>query len=112
MVTLAAPIPLFHLKGRRELLDSGTTYYVYIVRCCDGTLYTGIASDLAARLEKHNQGQGARYTRGRRPVSLVYCESQADKSEALRRERIIKKMDRKAKLSLIAQANPVNLPNE
>lgn len=76
-------------------------YYVYIVRCADDTLYTGLAKDLAARLDKHNQGQGARYTRGRRPVTLVYYEQLPGKSEALKREMEIKRMTRQVKLNLI-----------
>lgn len=76
-------------------------YYIYILSCSDGTLYTGSTNNLPARLEKHNQGEGARYTRGRRPVTLVYSEFAASKSAALKRERQIKKMTRAAKLALI-----------
>ncbi|HBK52359.1 GIY-YIG nuclease family protein [Syntrophomonas wolfei] len=77
------------------------SYYIYILSCSDGTLYTGSTNNLSARLEKHNQGEGARYTRGRRPVTLVYSEFAAGKSAALKRERQIKKMTRAAKLALI-----------
>ncbi|NLV16178.1 MAG: GIY-YIG nuclease family protein [Syntrophomonadaceae bacterium] len=73
---------------------------VYILRCSDGTLYTGITPDLAERLAKHNQGKGAKYTRGRRPVSLVYSESVPDISLAIKREREIKRMSRSQKLAL------------
>ncbi|NMA63180.1 MAG: GIY-YIG nuclease family protein [Syntrophomonadaceae bacterium] len=78
-------------------------YYVYIVRCSDGSLYTGSTNNLPARVEKHNRGEGARYTRGRRPVTLVYSESAASKSDALKREIQIKKMTRADKLSLIKE---------
>lgn len=78
-------------------------YYVYMVRCSDGSLYTGSTNNLPARVEKHNRGEGARYTRGRRPVTLVYSESAASKSDALKREIQIKKMTRADKLSLIKE---------
>ena len=65
-------------------------YYVYLLRCADGTLYTGFTNDLARRLAVHNAGKGAKYTRGRRPVELVYWESFSNKSSALRREYAIK----------------------
>ena len=75
---------------------------VYIVRCADGSYYTGWTNNLAARLAAHNRGEnGAKYTRGRRPVWLVYCELLPDKSEALKREAQIKKLDRAGKQSLI-----------
>ena len=76
-------------------------YYIYIVKCCDGTLYTGSTKDLQARLKKHNLGQGAKYTRGRRPVTLVYSEFVGSKSDALKRENQIKKMTRSDKIGLI-----------
>lgn len=57
-------------------------YYVYLLRCADGTLYTGFTNDLARRLAAHNAGRGAKYTRGRRPVELVYWESFSNKSSA------------------------------
>ena len=71
-------------------------WHVYIVRCADRTLYTGVARDLAARIEAHNEGRGAKYTRSRRPVKLVYQEPAADRSAALRREHAIKRLDRKS----------------
>ena len=76
-------------------------YFTYIVRCRDGTLYTGWTNDIEQRLDAHNKGVGARYTRGRRPVELARQEKFATKSEAMRRERAIKKMTRAAKLNLI-----------
>lgn len=75
---------------------------VYIVRCADLSLYTGIARDLAARLSLHNAGKGARYTRGRRPVVLVYHESAADRAAAQRREAAIKRLPAARKRELVA----------
>lgn len=76
-------------------------WYTYIVICNDQTLYTGIAKDLEKRLEEHNGGKdGAKYTRTRRPVQLVYREEFANRSEAAKREYQLKKMDRAAKLDL------------
>ena len=75
--------------------------FVYIVRCADGTLYTGYAVDPYARAKKHNAGRGARYTAGRRPVSLVYSEAFESKSEALRREWELKRWPRSKKESVI-----------
>ena len=80
-------------------------YYVYIVKCRDNTLYTGITTDLEKRLTKHNQGTGAKYTRGRTPVELVYYENGYTKSEALKREIAIKKLTRIKKEKLINSFN-------
>lgn len=80
-------------------------YYVYIVKCRDNTLYTGITTDLEKRLTKHNQGTGAKYTRGRTPVELVYYEKGYTKSEALKREISIKKLTRIKKEKLINSFN-------
>ena len=77
-------------------------YEVYILSCADGTLYTGIARDAERRLQVHNSGRGAKYTRSRLPVLLVYRETQPDKSAALRREAEIKRLSRTEKLRLIA----------
>lgn len=74
---------------------------VYIVRCSDDTLYTGIARDVDARVRQHNLGAGARYTRSRRPVNLVYREPAADRSAALKREYAIKRLGAAAKRELI-----------
>ena len=76
-------------------------HYVYIVRCADGTLYTGYAVDLDKRIKAHNAGRGAKYTAGRRPVSLVYWESFDLKSDALKREHELKRRTRKKKEALI-----------
>lgn len=77
-------------------------YLVYILRCGDGSLYTGITNDLPRRLAAHSSGRGAKYTRSRLPVALVWREEQPDKSAALRRERQIKALSRAEKLRLIA----------
>lgn len=81
-------------------------YYVYLLRCADGTLYTGFTNDLARRLAAHNAGRGAKYTRGRRPAELVYWESFSNKSSALRREYAIKQLPRRQKLTLIQSSVP------
>lgn len=73
---------------------------VYILKCADDTLYTGIAKDLERRVEQHNDGCGAKYTRVRRPVSVIYAEQQADRSKALKREHSIKCLTRVEKLKL------------
>ena len=79
--------------------------YVYILKCSDGTFYTGWTTDIEARVNTHNTGSGAKYTRGRRPVSLVYYEKLPDRSAALKREAAIKRLPRNKKLELIA-SNP------
>jgi predicted GIY-YIG superfamily endonuclease len=78
------------------------TFYVYIARCADGTLYTGTAKDLAARERAHNEGRGARYTSGRRPVTIVYSEVCESRSLALTREHAVKRLTRAAKQALAA----------
>ena len=75
--------------------------YVYILECADSTLYTGWTTDIQKRLKAHNTGKGAKYTRSRRPVKLVYTETFESKSDALRREYQIKQLSRVQKLSLI-----------
>ncbi len=79
-------------------------WQVYILRCGDGTLYTGITNDLYQRLKAHNEKRGARYTRARLPVTLVYQEEAASRSQASRREITIKKLPRQKKLSLLQAA--------
>ena len=81
--------------------------YCYIVECSDGTFYTGWTTDLERRVKTHNAGRGARYTRIRLPVKLVYHEPQADKSSALKRERAIKKMGREQKQKLIKKGRVI-----
>lgn len=78
-------------------------WFVYMLRCGDGSLYTGIARDVQARLQMHRSGKGAKYTRGRGPLELVYTEQCADKSEALKRELAIKALSREEKLHLISK---------
>lgn len=76
-------------------------FYVYILKCKDDTLYTGYTNNLEKRLKVHSEGKGAKYTRCRLPVSLVYYEELSDKSSAMKRECAIKKLTRVAKLELI-----------
>jgi len=76
--------------------------YSYILRCADGTFYTGWTSDVTARVKNHNAGKGAKYTRGRGPVELVYYEERVNKAEACRREWELKKLTRKQKEELIS----------
>ena len=78
-------------------------WYVYILLCNDGTLYTGITKELSKRIDKHNKGQGAKYTKPRQPVKLLYSEPAIDRSSASRRERNIKMLSRSAKFELINQ---------
>ena len=77
-------------------------YFAYIMRCADGTLYTGYTDDIARREVVHNSGRGAKYTRSRLPVKMVYHESFATRSEAMKREYAIKRLSREQKLTLIA----------
>lgn len=76
-------------------------YFTYILRCSDDSLYTGYTTDLEKRLQTHNAGRGAKYTKARLPVEMVYHEEYATKEEAMRREAAIKKLTRKQKLELI-----------
>lgn len=77
-------------------------WQAYLLRCRDGTLYAGATNDLAARLARHASGKGARYTRSRLPVELVYAVRVRDRGAALRREAALKRLDRPAKLALVA----------
>lgn len=79
-----------------------------MLRCRDGTLYTGIATDVARRVAEHNRGEGARYTKARGPVELVYIEVVGTRSQALRRELAIKRLRRQEKLELLARFPPVD----
>lgn len=83
-------------------------FYAYLLACKDGTLYAGYTDDLAKRLAAHNAGLGAKYTRGRLPVSLAYWEAFETKSEAMRRECALKRLTRKEKLSLVQAAETGN----
>ena len=79
----------------------GNSWKLYILRCCDGSLYTGITTDIGKRVAAHNCGKGAKYTRSHKPVELVYSEECEDHSAALKRELEIKSMSRECKLKLI-----------
>ena len=79
-------------------------YYVYILTCGDGSLYTGITNDLSRRLDAHSRGKGAKYTRSHLPVTLSYSEEVPDKSAALKRDLAIKAPSHGAKLALIQGA--------
>ena len=82
-------------------------HFVYIVRCADGTLYTGYARDPRRREKVHNDGRGARYTAGRRPVSLVYSEACGSRGHALKREHELKRLSRARKERLVCY-NPTD----
>lgn len=82
--------------------DRQAGWCVYILECADGSLYTGVTNHLTARVEQHNLGKGARYTRSRLPVRLVYREKTPDRSSALRREWEIRQLPRTSKQGLIA----------
>jgi predicted GIY-YIG superfamily endonuclease len=77
------------------------SWFVYILRCGDGSLYTGIAKDVKRRCEQHNEGTASRYTRSRLPTKLVYQEVQRSRSAALKREAAIKAMTRQEKMAMI-----------
>ena len=87
-------------------LKMGTGWFVYLLRCADGSLYTGITNDVPRRLKQHNAGTASRYTRSRLPAVLVYQEAQASHGHALKRELAIKALSRKEKESLIRAAGP------
>ena len=86
-------------------------YWVYMLRCGDGSLYTGCTNDLSRRLRAHQSGRGAKYTRSRLPVELAYWEAAEDRSAALRREASIKAMTRAEKLALLPRESP-GLPGD
>ncbi len=77
--------------------------FVYILECADGTFYTGWTTDLERRLQAHNAGRGGRYTRGRRPLRLAYYEECPTRSEAQRREAVLRRLSRAEKLKLIGE---------
>lgn len=82
-----------------------TRYFCYIVQCADGTYYTGWTVDPAKRVKAHNAGRGAKYTKTRRPVKLVYVEEQPDRPSAMKREIAIKRLGRDRKMKLIANVD-------
>lgn len=87
-----------------KIVEAGK-YYAYMLRCADGTIYTGYTTDPCRRTAVHNSGRGAKYTRSRLPVELVYQESFATKSEALKREAALKKLIHAEKILLIEQGS-------
>lgn len=97
----ASTVPEAPAAPRRGGLG-GNRWFVYVVRCRDGSLYTGISTDVAARVARHNAGLGARYTRARRPVELIYTERKRSRSTALQREAAIKALPRRHKDELVA----------
>ena len=92
--------------GGLRVNDAGAAWTLYILRCADGTLYTGITSDPVRREQQHNDGSAAKYTRSRRPVQIVYREACADKSAALSREIAVKRLTRRQKEHLIGSVAP------
>ena len=84
-----------------QINGSGKKHYVYILKCADNTFYTGYTTDPERRTKVHNSGKGAKYTRSRRPVELIYTEQFSDKREAQRREYAIKQMTRAEKENLL-----------
>src|SRR6266849_9014291 len=92
-------------KNRRSRAKpAANKWFVYVLRCADGSLYTGIAKDVNGRCEQHNAGTASRYTRSRLPVELVYQEAHASRGSALRREAAIKALSRRQKESIILMA--------
>ena len=96
---------------------SGDPWFVYILRCGDGSLYTGITKDVRRRCQQHNDGTASRYTRSRRPTKLVHQEVHLSRSTALKREAAIKAMTRQEKMAMIRSSKnaesspPVRVPN-
>ena len=82
------------------MTETKTNWYLYLVRCADDTIYTGISIDVQARINKHNNGRGAKYTSTRLPVRLIYSESQPDRISAMKRELQVKRWSRKLKENL------------
>ena len=85
-------------------MQNDSLWFVYLLRCVDGSLYTGITNDLARRCRQHSRGTASRYTRSRLPVALVYQEPQESRSLALRRELAIKRLTRPEKETLLRKA--------
>ena len=89
------------MRGEGQLKKKPNDWTVYLLRCADDTLYTGITNDMPRRLRQHNAGKASRYTRARLPVRVVHRESQPTRGDALRREAAIKALTRAAKNQLI-----------
>jgi putative endonuclease len=107
-VLLPGPRSKHEPRRVADMAAEASPWSVYIVRCADGTLYTGITVEVLRRIEEHNASDqlGARYTRTRRPVELVYCEPADSRSAASRREREIKRLPRTKKEALLAASPP------
>ena len=103
---LSLPKGLDRSCRRRLRTSAMSRWFVYIIKCSDGSLYTGITTDLEKREKRHNQGKGSNYTRARRPVVLLYSEQSASRAVASRREFQIKGWCRKKKLNLIKYGHP------
>jgi len=89
-------------KDRRpKATPSGETWFAYLLRCADGSLYTGITKDVKRRCQQHNDGTASRYTRSRLPTKLVWHEAHPNRSSALKREEAIKSMTRQEKVAMI-----------
>jgi putative endonuclease len=93
-------------------VDCEKKYYVYILKCADGTYYTGWTTDPEKRVRVHNSGKGAKYTRARRPVELIYTEEYRSKTDALSREYAIKQLTRKEKEELVDEITKPERSNE
>lgn len=100
-----------NIMGKIWKIKSYYVWFVYILQCSDGTLYTGITNNLQKRIEAHNKGAGAKYTRGRGPVTLIKSFEVMDKGEALKIERRIKKLSRDQKLELKCLDDIKSIPN-
>lgn len=94
-------MPAFEGQEAEMKKPSDDPWFVYMLRCADGSLYTGITKDMKRRCQQHNDGTASRYTRSRRPTKLIWQEVQPSRSSALKREAAIKAMTRKNKLALI-----------
>jgi predicted GIY-YIG superfamily endonuclease len=97
----AKEVAVAQLQRDLGVCKADSTWYVYLIRCADDSIYTGITNNLQRRLEQHNAGVASRYTRSRLPVEIVYSEPQLSHGDALRRELAIKEYSRKQKESLI-----------
>ena len=97
--------PFRKSAGEKKKYYTGAyMFYVYVLRCRDGSLYTGYTNSISKRLEQHNQGKAAKYTRGRRPVKLLLTVPYTSKSEALKAEIAFKKLSREEKLAYIKKS--------
>lgn len=92
---------------KRKPAAERTGWFLYMLRCRDNTLYTGITTDLSRRLNEHNQGTASRYTRSRRPVAITYHEECPDRAAALKREHAVKKLSRREKEMMLNEVQPI-----